>query len=163
MKLISSFVFLLMVFSQTGFTQEKTYTLKGQVHSYGETLKGAAIKVYKGGDLIYKSTTRGGGRFEFELEAEREYMMEVSMENLRTKAIWINTKGTRDLTAKVPAFAFDVYLKKEKITRYDELSEIPVTLIKYQAQKGVFYIDKTYEDAVENKKIRIEENTIPVR
>ncbi len=53
-------------------------------------------------------------------------MMDISMEDMRTKTIWINAKHTRNLKSKVPDFGFDVYLKKEKITRFDELSELPV-------------------------------------
>ncbi len=85
------------------------------------------------------------------------------MEDFRTKSIWINTKRTQDLKFKIPTFAFDVQLKKEKITRYDELSEIPVTLIKYQPEKKAFYIDKSYANAVKNKKSEIKRNTIDVR
>ncbi len=39
------------------FGQEdgKTFIFKGQVHAYGETLKGALIEVYDAGDLVYEA------------------------------------------------------------------------------------------------------------
>ncbi|MBL4707553.1 MAG: hypothetical protein JKY48_03835 [Flavobacteriales bacterium] len=163
MKILTSLTSLFLIISLSGFCQDKTFTFKAQVHAYGKTLKGATIEVYDAGDLVHESTSKGGGKFDFELKAEREYTVEVSMENLRTKVIWINTKRTQELKFKVPTFTFDIHLKKEKITRYDELSEIPVTLIKYQPKDKVFYMDKTYEDAVKNKKDRIKNNTIQVR
>lgn len=152
---------IILIFSiliSFGVSAQQLFTFKGNVHAYGEPLKGALIEVYDGGDLVVETNTKGGGKFSFELEAEKQYMMEISMENLRTKTIWINTKNTKHLKFKVPDFGFDVVLKKEKITAYDELSDIPVTLIKYQAEKRVFYMDKTYEDALKRKKKEIKEN-----
>lgn len=85
------------------------------------------------------------------------------MEGMRTKTIWINTKGTERVGDKIPVFAFDVFLKKEKRTIYDELSEIPVTLIKYQPKKKVFYMDKTYESVIKNQKRKLKESQLKVR
>ena len=146
-----------------GQEEDKMYVFKGQVHAYGETLKGALIEVYDAGDLVHEAYTKGGGKFSFELKGEREYMMDISMENMRMKTIWINTKRTRNVKSKIPAFGFDVYLKKEKITRFDELSEIPVTLIKYDTKRAAFYMDKTYEEALKNKEKQIENDSYPVR
>lgn len=163
MKFVTCLIFSFLVLHLSGFAQEKTFTFKGQVHAYGKTLKGAIIEVYETGELVHETATKGGGKFDFQLQAEREYLVEISMENLRTKTIWINTKRTQKLEGKVPIFSFDVHLKKEKTTVYDELSEIPVTLIKYQPETNVFYMDKTYEDAIENKKRRIKESGLQMR
>ncbi len=163
MKLASSLIALFFVLQYSAFSQEKTFTFKGKVHSYGEALKGALIEVYEDGDLVYTTVTKGGGKFEFKLHAESQTMMEVSKEGLRMKTIWINTKNTKDLKEKVPAFAFDIVLKKEKRTPYDELAEIPVTLIKYQAKKNEFYMDKTYEQVIKNQKRRIKESGLQRR
>tara|TARA_B100000508_G_C11430048_1_gene262866 strand:+ start:463 stop:969 length:507 start_codon:yes stop_codon:yes gene_type:complete len=164
-RLLGSLVVAIFFFPQTmiGQEEDKMYGFKGQVHAYGETLKGALIEVYDAGDLVHESYTKGGGKFSFELKGEREYMMDISMEDMRTKTIWINTKHTRNLKSKIPDFGFDVYLKKEKITRFDELSELPVTLIKYDVKRKAFYMDKTYEDALKNKEKQIENDTYPVR
>jgi hypothetical protein len=160
LKIILVFFFTL---SLSTYGQNKTFTFKGQVHSYGNTLKGASIKVFLAGDLVYETVSKGAGKIEFETKSEQEYMVEISKEGLRTKTIWVNTRGTEKLKFKMPVFAFDIHLKKEKVTRYDELSEIPVTLIKYQPSKRAFYMDKTYEEAVENKKKKIKNNTIQPR
>jgi len=163
MRLSTTLIALFLIVSFPGLSQEKTFAFKGKVHSYSEALKGALVEVYDAGDLVDETTTKGGGRFEFELPSERDYMIEISMENLRSKTIWISTRRTQDIDFKVPTFGFDVHLKKEKITRYDELSEIPVTFIKYQPKKKVFYMDKTYEDAVENKIEDIKKNSLRIR
>lgn len=163
MKLLTSFITLFLVFNLTVLGQEKSFTFKGQVHANGESLKGALIEVYGGGDLIYEAVTKGGGKFQFELQPEGQYMVEISKEGLRMKTIWINTRHTQGLKFKVPTFSFDVFLKKEKITPYDELAEIPVTLIKYQPKKKVFYMDKTYENAIKNKKRSIKESGLQRR
>lgn len=152
MKLLIYLISLFIVCNLSVFGQDNAFTFKGQVHSYGQTLKGVSIEVFEGVELVLESTTNGSGKFTLELQSERDYMVEISMEKLQAKTIWINTKRTKGLDTKVSTFAFDVDLKKEKITPYGELSEIPVTLIKYQSDKNVFYMDKTYEDAVDNKK-----------
>ena len=147
----------------TGYSQEKTFTFKAQVHAYGETLKGATIEVYEAGDLVYETTSKGGGKFEFELHPERECMVEVSMENMSTKVIWIKTMGTKEINFKIPTFSFDVYLKKEKPGPHNKLSEIPVTLIKYQPEKKEFYMDKDYENTVKNIEKNIKESGLQRR
>jgi len=163
MKLMISLVCSFLIFTLSGFGQDKSFAFKGQVHFNSTPLKGVTIEVYDAGDLVYEALSKGAGKFAFELKAEREYHVEVSMEDFRSKTIWINTKRTKDLTVKVPTFTFDVYLKKEKITPYDELSEIPVTLIKYNTKRQEFYMDKAYEEAVKNKKKRLKENTLQGR
>ncbi len=161
----TNFILTLLLFTicLSSIGQEKTYTFKGIVYAYNAPLKEAIVEVYDAGDLIYESTTKGNGKFEFDLQSEREFMVEISKEDMRLKTIWINTKRTQNIKSKIPAFGFDVYLKKEKITPYDELSEIPVTLIKYHPNKKEFYMDKTYENALKNKKKHIKENDILVR
>jgi len=163
MKYLTSAITLLLVFSLSSFAQDKTFTFKAKVHAYGEPLKGATIEVYEVGDLIYETTSKGGGKFEFELKAEREYMVEVSMENLTTKIIWVKTAGTQKLSFNIPTFSFDVVLKKEKPGPHNELSEIPVTLIKYQPEKKEFYMDKDYANTVKSMKKSIKENGLQRR
>ena len=163
MRLLATLTIIFLIFALSGFGQDKTFTFKGKVHTSGETLKGASIDIYDSGDLVFETTSKGGGKFDFELKSERQYMVEIYMENLRTKTIWINTKRTEKLKIKIPTFGFDVYLKVEEITPYDELSEIPVTLIKYKPKKKAFYMDKGYENAVKNKKKRIKENILIIR
>ncbi len=163
MKGFAITTFLFFLFAQALLAQDKIFVFKGNVHAYGSPLKGAIIEVYEAGDLIFEGVTKGSGKFEFELKAEQEYMVEISAEDMRMKTIWINTKKTQHLKHKIPVFAFDVYLKKEKITPYDELSEIPVTYIKYQPKKKKFYMDKTYEDAIKNQKRRIKESGLKMR
>lgn len=163
MKLSNTLLIFLLVFSLSGFSEVRIFTFKGQVHFNNKSLKGAKVDVYQAGELIYETTTNGGGKFEFDLEAEQDYMVEISKEDLRTKIIWIKTRHTQNLKFKIPVFAFDVYLKKEKRTPYDELSEIPVTLIKYQPKKKVFYMDKTYQATIKNMKRRIKEKKFQVR
>ena len=160
MKFLTIFTSLMIAFCALSFSQEKTYAFKGQVHAYGKTLKDVKVEVYAAGDLIDESLTKAGGRFSFDLPAEQDFMVEITMESLQSKTIWISTRNTGDLSFSVPTFGFDVYLKKEKVTPYGELNEIPVTFIKYQAKKKVFYMDKTYEEALKNKEKRIKEEDI---
>lgn len=163
MKFLILLISLFLVYSLSGFSQDNTFTFKGQVHFRAKPLKGATIEVYVGGDLNYETISKGSGKFQFDLKSEEQYMVEVSMENMRLKTIWINTKRTKDLDVKVPVFSFDIHLEVEEITPYDELSEIPVTYIKYQSKKEVFYMDKTYAQVIKRKKKEIKENSFLVR
>jgi hypothetical protein len=152
-----------MCLNITLLAQQDAFSFKGKVYANGEKLKDARIVVLESGDSIYGTTSGSSGKFDFELQAEKQYIVEVSKEGFKTKHIWINTKGTGNLSFKVPAFAFDVYLKKDKVTPYDELSEIPVTLIKYQPEKKEFYMDKTYEEVIKNKKKELKEGGLQRR
>lgn len=163
MKQSYSLTILLLFFSFLGFSQDKSFGFKAKVYAYGEPLKGAKVEVFEAGDLIYETTSKGGGKFDFELKSEREYMVEVSMESMSTKIIWIKTKGTQNLDSSVPTFGFDVYLKKEKPGPHNELAEIPVTLIKYQPKKGEFYMDKTYASTIKNMKKNMKESGLQRR
>ena len=140
MKFLIPFISLFLVYSLSGFSQDNTFTFKGQVHFSAKPLKGATIEVYGGGDLIYETISKGSGKFQFDLKSEKQYM-----------------------NVKVPVFSFDIHLEVEEITPYDELSEIPVTYVKYQAKKEVFYMDKTYAQVIKRKKKEIKENSFLVR
>ena len=136
---------------------------EGKVYSYGKLLKDAKVEVYNSGDLVYEEITKGSGKFELELEPEQQYMVEVSVEEKALKVIWINTSGTKNLGFKVPKFGFDVNLKKYKPGPDEELSKMPVVLIKYQTEKKEFYMDKDYETAIEYKKKRVKETGLQRR
>lgn len=163
MKTLTTFTALVIFFCFSASSQDKTSVFKGKVHFEDKALKGATIEVYEAGDLILESSTNSAGIFKVELKSEREFMVDITMENLRIKTIWINTEQTQKLTFKVPTFTFDVHLKVEEITPYDEMSEIPVTLIKYQPKKEVYYMDKTYKAVLKNKKRRIKESMLQIR
>jgi len=163
MQSITSLTFLFLLFCLSANSQEKTFDFKAQVFYEREPLKEATIEIYEAGDLVFETQTKGNGKFDFELEAERQYHVEVSHENARTKVIWINTKGTKNLKVKVPTFGFDVYLEEEEITKFDELSEIPVTLIKYQPKKEEFYMDKTYGEVIKSQRQKIKDNSLDLR
>ena len=149
MKLLRTVVFL-MLLPFVGLSQVKTFNFKAQVFYNKKPLKGATVEVYQAGNLITEQISKGNGKVQFELEAESEYIVEVSMTDLRTKAIWINTKNTSETKFNIPAFAFYVHLEDEGITPYDELSEIPVTLIKYRPTKDEFFMDRTFYDALKS-------------
>lgn len=151
MKYLTSILVLMLAINFSSYSQLKVFKFKGQVHYGNALLKGAKITFILAGDTITDVITGGSGKFEVELEAEREYYLQVSKEDMRTKLIWVNTKKTQDVKGKIPVFAFDVYLKKEKRTIYDGLKEIPVTLIKYQEDDKEFYMDKTYTSVIKNK------------
>ena len=63
----------------------------------------------------------------------------------------------------VPKFGFDVNLKKHKPGPDEELSKMPVVLIKYQAEKKEFYMDKDYSTAIKYKKKRVKETGLQRR
>jgi hypothetical protein len=155
-----SFLFITCL---TAFSQDNTFSFDGKVYSYGKALKGATVEAYQAGELFYETTSKGGGKFKLELEAEKQYMVEVSKEGLDLKVIWINTNGTEKLNFQVPSFGFDVYLKRIKLGPNEELSKIPVTLIKYQPEKQEFYMDKDYSSTLKNKKKRMKETGLQRR
>lgn len=163
MKYLTSLLVLLLAINISGYSQLKVFKFKGQVFAYNQPLKGAKITVILAGDTLTDVITGGSGKFEVELEAEREYYLQVSKDDMRTKLIWVNTKKTQDVKGKIPVFAFDVYLKKEKRTIYDSMAEIPVTLIKYQEEDKEFYMDKTYTSVIKNRKKRIKETGLQRR
>lgn len=82
-------------------------------------------------------------------------MIKIGKEGMKTKTIWVNTKKTQALDFKLKPFEFDVYLKKDKESDYDELYEITVALIKYQAKRKAFYMDDNYEHVIDLKKDKI--------
>lgn len=75
--------------------QEKYFTFKAHVYYKNKLIKCAVIEVYNAGDLVYETLSKGGGRFQFDLLAEKECMVEVSTPTKRLKTIWINTKKTK--------------------------------------------------------------------
>lgn len=163
MKKILSLVTLFLIFLFSSFAQKELLGFEGKVYSYGKSLKDAKVEVYQAGELVFEDVTKGSGKFDLELEPEKQYMVEVSAEEKELKVIWINTSGTAKLGFNVPKFGFDVNLKKHKPGPDEELSKIPVVLIKYQPEKREFYMDDTYGDTIKNKKRRVKETGLQRR
>jgi|GEM_PF-2145221 len=160
--LISTFsIFILLIGSV--YSQNEELDFEARVFSYGKPHKGATVEVYQAGELVAEGQTKGSGKFNMVLEPELQYMVEVSAEEFALKVIWINTKGTKELDFKVPKFGFDVNLKKFKPGPEEELSKIPVALIKYQEKDKQFYLDKDYKNTVKNKKRRDKETGLQRR
>jgi hypothetical protein len=130
----------------------------GKVYSYGDPCKDVLVELKQAGAVVYTERTSGNGKFSLEVEAEKEYMLSLKKEGLKSKTIWINTKQTEKLEQQPPNFKFDVVLKKDKRSKYDELYEIPVALIKYDEKKQAFYMDDTYGDLLDRKKKKLQEN-----
>ncbi|MEQ8910142.1 MAG: hypothetical protein RIC95_13175 [Vicingaceae bacterium] len=159
MKKCPILLFCLFLSTASIFSQSKTFTFKGKVHNYDDPCKGAVIKLLEKGQVVDSIVTGGNGKFSFDTQSEREYMVQVSKEGLKTKTLWLNTKKTEALKFKLKTFDFDVYLKKDKKSKYDELNEIPVALIKYDDSRKAFYMDDHYDDVIDRKKDKIKKKS----
>lgn len=152
-------LFLFFYLSCGSLSAQVMHKFTGKVYSYGDACKEVLVELKQAGEVVYTEKTSGNGKFSLEVEAEKEYILSLKKEGLKSKTIWINTKQTEQLEQEPPNFKFDVVLKKDKRSKYDELYEIPVALIKYDHKKQAFYMDDTYEDLIDRKKKRLRENS----
>ncbi len=154
------FLAILLLFGSlaSNLSAQVVHKFSGKVYSYGDPCDDVKVELKQAGEVVYTEVTKGNGKFTLEVQAESEYMLSLSKEGLKSKTIWINTKQTEKLAQQPPNFKFDVGLKKDKRSKYDELYEIPVALIKYDRKKQAFYMDDTYGDLLDRKKKRLREN-----
>lgn len=139
--------------------QSKSFTFKGKVHAYGDACKGAVIYLLEKGALVDSIITGANGKFLFTTRSEKEYMVRITKEGMKSKTLWLNTKKTESLSFKLKTFDFDVIMKKDKPSKYDELNDIPVALIKYDESRKAFYMDEHYGGLIDRKKDKIREKS----
>lgn len=129
------------VFSQVSFT--------GYLVNEGdEKLKDVSVLLYQGNDLI--STQKWSKKFEYDLDMEKYYTMELVKDGFITKRIAISTfEG--DKGAEPFMFVMELFEKRDGVDE-SEL-DFPSAIIEYKKNKGVFSFNVPY-----SKNIKKEQN-----
>lgn len=130
--LISLLLFAVNVFSQVSFTGYL-------VDANDKKLKDVEVNLYKGNEKI--STKKWSKSFDYDLELETYYTLELVKEGFISKRIAISTfegsKGSEPFL-----FVMELVAKKDAIEGVDE--DYPSALIKYKKDEGVFNFDVKY-------------------
>ena len=82
---------IFMFFSLAVSAQERVLTISGIAKEDGKNLEGAKITLLKNDKAVGSITTASVGRFNFRLDVNSEYIVEVAKEGYVTKKIYFNT------------------------------------------------------------------------
>lgn len=108
---LASAAVLLTLWSVPALAQGFSIRLQGKVTEYysGDALRGALVRVLRGGEDVGQKITRGDGRYAFQLERGWKYEVWFSKKNMVTKHVVIDT---RDVPAypDVPFYEMDLQL-----------------------------------------------------
>lgn len=138
-----SFFFCLNFFSQvnfTGYLQDEE----------GKYMKDITINLYQENDLI--STKNWNKKFDYELEIDKYYTLELVKEGFITKRIAISTFDG-DKGAEPFMFVMELLKKRDGVDE-SEL-DFPSALIEYKKNKGNFNFNVDY-----SKSIKKEQETV---
>ena len=126
------FIISSSVFSQVSFTGYL-------VDADDKKLKDVEVNLYKGNEKI--STKKWSKKFEYNLELEQYFTLELVKEGFIAKRIAISTfKG--DKGAEPFLFVMQLVETKDRIEGVDE--DYPSALIKYKKDEGTFNFDVNY-------------------
>lgn len=129
---ITLLLFTTTMFAQVSFTGYL-------VDAANKKLKNVTVNLYKGNDTV--STKVWSKKFDYNLELETYYTLELVKEGFISKRIAISTfQG--DKGAEPFLFVMELVAKKDGIEGVDE--DYPSALIKYKKDEGTFNFDVKY-------------------
>lgn len=100
-------------------------------------MKNVTINLYSGNELV--SSEEWSKKFDYQLDLEKYYTLELVKEGFVTKRIAISTfEGDKG----VEPFLFVMELVKAK--EGEEVDDFPTALIKYEKDEGIFNFDVKY-------------------
>jgi hypothetical protein len=134
------FLFAASAFSQVNFTGY-------MVNKDNNKIKDVSINLYKGNDKI--SSKKWSKKFEYDLELETYYILELVKAGFVSKRIAISTfEG--DKGAEPFLFVMELIAKKDEIKSTD--SDFPSALIEYKKDEGSFDFDEKYAKNLKKEK-----------
>lgn len=109
-------------------------------------LKDVTVNLYKGNEKI--STKKWSKKFNYDLDLETYYTLELVKEGFIPKRIAISTfQG--DKGAEPFSFVMELIAKKDALEGMDE--DYPSALIKYKKDEGTFNFDVKYDKDLKKK------------
>lgn len=135
-----------------GQNPENFIDISGVVEYQAEPLNNVVITVTSGAAKVHTIYTKEDGEFQFKLDYNREYTMELSKKGMVTKKIVINTQMPPNLKGGWGAgFPVDLYpfCKGIDLSVFND----PITIIRFDQKKKEFEGDEEY---FEKMRTRIE-------
>lgn len=116
------------------------------VDEENQKMKDVSVNLYQGNEKI--SSQVWSKKFEYNLELEAYYTIELIKEGFITKRIAISTfQGNKN----AEPFMFVMELIKERIGVDNSELDFPTAIIKYKKNKGEFNFDETYSKSVKKE------------
>lgn len=137
MKAVLTSIIFSLIVSVSGFSQ---VSFTGYLMDADENkIKDVAVNLYKGNEKV--STEKWSKKFEYDLELETYYTLELVKEGFVSKRIAISTfEG--DKGAEPFMFVMELIAKEDAVKGMDE--DYPSALIEYKKREGSFNFDVQY-------------------
>ena len=150
------FVFILIAFCYAVINAasqqpgERYLEIRGRAELDMQPLNGATVTLYEGNSVVKTAHTGSDGMFDFKLEINKYYVVEVGKKNYISKRLAFDTKlPDEEAGIWVREFAIGVVKNCEGVD-YSELSE-PVDIIRFNNKKRDFESDRTYLSKMRSK------------
>ncbi len=137
----------LYVFSQD---TDSYLEVRGTAEKNRNPLSGAVVNLYQGNSKVRSLTTGSDGIFDFKLDLNKDYTIEVTKKGFISKKINFNTEVPDDVTGRyVSEFAMSLYETCEGV----DLSafDAPVDMITFNKKQNGFESDKSYVSRMQAK------------
>ncbi|OFX60965.1 MAG: hypothetical protein A2046_08815, partial [Bacteroidetes bacterium GWA2_30_7] len=148
-------VLLLLIFNVnylliSAQTESVYVDVRGLVKYDKMNVDGAIVTVYEGSTQVNRATTGLSGRFNFKLQFNKEYIIEIASSDLVTKKVSINTA--------IPASENSIWPYKFTVDLFDDLPGLdksalskPVTKVKFNEQSEDFEYDTDYTNVMKKE------------
>ena len=150
LKIFFSSVFLIATLSLHAWTLE----VQGLVKKDGEKLAGATATLYSSSEKISRQITSKNGKFRFDLQPDKSYMVTVTKSGHVTKRISFYTRNVPEERGKMgfAPFRFEVTLFRD--LNDEEINKIltkPLARIHFVAEADDFGYDEIYTKSIKEK------------
>ncbi|MBI4649393.1 MAG: tetratricopeptide repeat protein, partial [Bacteroidia bacterium] len=131
-------------------------SVKGSIRFEKQPVKDATINIYLNDQIIDTKQTMSDGRFEYKLDFNKIYQIEVVAPELVSKKIEINTAVTDDYKEDILQYKF-VFELFENISGLDiSALNAPVSKVSYNEKLDKFEFDVAYDQTMKQKLQTIE-------
>lgn len=110
-----------------------------------KNLKGVKVELYEGNEVVDAFSTKGNGKFKFQLLNDHLYTIQLSKDGYLLKRVSVNTALPKD-DDNTYYFDFDLGLipVAENAVADETLYEYPSAIIEFNDKKSSFYFDENY-------------------
>lgn len=131
--------------------EELCLEMKGIITDDYDRLKGSTVNLYVNNDKVKTFTTSSTGKFQFLLNRDLQYTIEVLKEGYLPKKISINTTMPPLPESKVyvlNVFDFEVQMDEDLGNIFNEIKDFPIALISFDPKENAFDYSFKYTESI---------------
>ena len=102
-KTFKTVLLIFVFFSPIVVQAQFQYTVSGTISKDNKKLEGAQVTLYNGGTVVQQITTNSSGKYSVKLEANNDYIIQITKPGYIVKKLSVSTQGLSDFAVRSAA------------------------------------------------------------